>query len=414
MKINSAHMLVILSVMLSRSALGLGVSPKVPARVATDRGNQAGADRDAQHMPFELASSVVFVQVRINESDPLWFVLDSGSDNSYISVGAAKALGLRLVKTGEGAPVAGGSVQESVVRNVSVSVAGVRLQNQTILAGSFFQSFEPVIGHRWDGILGGDFIRRFVVEIDYEARVVTLSDSKSFQYRGRGEVLPIKLIGTTPAIRGKLVQSGQPPVEGYYAIDTGGSAGVALFGPFIKKHSLIDRAQKTISVSAPNIGGQMKALIGRVTSLQLGQIIISNPIAGFSRDATFGGFDGNIGGEVLSRFSIILDYSRRRVILEPNQHFAEPYEYNMSGMRLVAEGKDGHVFKVSQVMPNSPAAEAGLGEGDVLTGIDGQSTTRFTLGQLNQMLKVDGREYQLRIERDGNTMQIRIKLRRLI
>jgi hypothetical protein len=36
--------------------------------------------------------------------------------------------------------------------------------------------------------------------------------------------------------------------------------------------------------------------------------------------------DGLIGGEIFRRFKLILDYSRKRMILEPNNHFNDPYE----------------------------------------------------------------------------------------
>jgi len=39
------------------------------------------------------------------------------------------------------------------------------------------------------------------------------------------------------------------------------------------------------------------------------------------------------------RFRLILDYPRQRIILEPNEHLAEPVEEDMSGFELVAEGK---------------------------------------------------------------------------
>jgi len=61
------------------------------------------------------------------------------------------------------------------------------------------------------------------------------------------------------------------------------------------------------------------------------------------------------------------------------------------------------------------AAEAGLRVGDdVLTSIDGVAASRFTLEEIYQMLKQQGREYKLSIKRGGETLSMKIKMRRLI
>jgi C-terminal processing protease CtpA/Prc len=69
---------------------------------------------------------------------------------------------------------------------------------------------------------------------------------------------------------------------------------------------------------------------------------------------------------------------------------------------------------VYQVIADSPAAEAGVRVGDVLTAIDGVPAARFTLDEINQMLKVPGREYKLSFKRGAGTLSMKIKMRRLI
>lgn len=90
----------------------------------------------------------------------------------------------------------------------------------------------------------------------------------------------------------------------------------------------------------------------------------------------------------------------------------------MSGIRLRgkvgAKGADFRTFRVYQVLADSPAAEAGLRVGDVLFAIDGVAAARFTLDEIYQMLKQQGREYKLSFKRGGGTLSVKIKTRRLI
>ena len=156
---------------------------------------------------------------------------------------------------------------------------------------------------------------------------------------------------------------------------------------------------------------------GRVRNIQVGRFVINNPRVSFSqakvgKEAIDG--DGQIGGEVLRRFRLILDYSRQRVILEPNKHLAEPVEADMSGFELVAEGADLKTLTINEVLANSPAAEAGLQEEDELIAINRRPVTEFSLEQIRQMLKREGKEYSLKLKRGSQTLQVRLKMRRLI
>jgi hypothetical protein len=47
-------------------------------------------------IPIEISGKLIFLQVRINNSEPLWFNLDSGAEGLLLDTRRAKALGLRL------------------------------------------------------------------------------------------------------------------------------------------------------------------------------------------------------------------------------------------------------------------------------------------------------------------------------
>jgi len=156
----------------------------------------------------------------------------------------------------------------------------------------------------------------------------------------------------------------------------------------------------------------------RTRTTSLGSFELENSVARFSRarrgDDASAKYDGLIGGEILRRFKVVFDYSRRRMILEHNAQFSEPYEEDMSGLDIATEGKDFSVVVVNEVEKNSPAAEAGIREEDVIAAIDGHSTKELTLSQIRKMFMQDEKEYLISLKRGQKEVQTRLKLRRLI
>ncbi len=140
---------------------------------------------------------------------------------------------------------------------------------------------------------------------------------------------------------------------------------------------------------------------------------MENPTVSLSENVE--GEGGLIGDEILCRFKVIFDFSHRRMILEPNLHFKEPYEEDMSGMSLTPETVNGtKVFRIRQVVANTPASEAGLQADDLITAIDGQPAADFTEGHIEHMFTHDGQEFALTIKRGEKLLQAGLKLRRLI
>jgi membrane-associated protease RseP (regulator of RpoE activity) len=370
---------------------------------------QFASGQSASQIPFDFVSNHIYLRASVNNSEPLWFLLDTGATASYFDAERAKALGL--------------AGQDNSIKGATLNFSGVKLLNQNFSIQRL--GFWTYDGHAVDGLLGYDFINRFVIEIDYINKIISLHKPKGYKYSGSGEIIPLTLLeddsgGKVPLVRVKITQQGRAAIEGKFIADTAVRSAISFNTPFGETNKLLQFAQKTIQ--APLGGGAMvresKQPVGRVPNVQLGRFTFKNPIAIFFQDKkgviASPEFDGVIGGEILRRFKVIYDYSRQQMILESNCYISEPEEYDMSGMLLIVEAEDFNTFKVKQIIEGSAATMAGLREGDIILAVDGKSASNLTLEQVRQMFKQKGRSYRLTVERGEQNIQTKIKLKRLI
>ena len=284
---------------------------------------QSDGKNRAQTIPIEISDDGhIFLRVRVNDSKPLLLGLDSGFEQTAISTKQAKALNLKLY--GDAQVVGGGENTEdfSFTKNVSFDLSGVKFKLQEI--GVLALDFpSPVPGEAIGGILGYDFISRFVVEIDFANKLIKLYNPRGFRYRGRGNIIPIKMLDNYPSIPATVSLPGLAPVTGMFAIDTGAGNDIFFYSPFVRKHKLLNSKQETTEAATLGIGGTSKIRIGRANNIRLGRTVIANPTVHFS-EATKGDSAttfsaGFIGNGIFRQFKkVIFDQTRRRLILEPN------------------------------------------------------------------------------------------------
>lgn len=408
--INLRFWLVLLIALFSLSTLALSQSAPQQATAQT----RAAEAQKALRIPIELNGNHIFIQGRVNNSEPLWFTLDTGASISVINTRRARELGLQPEGNFQ-ATGAGGTVESSRLRGITFSLPGTELKNLAVMAIPL-DSIENSAGRSMDVILGAELFRRYVVEIDYTNNFIMLYEPEAYTYNGTGEILPLKFSSNHPYVQGKIVVPGLEPIEGDFVIDAGSNFGLTLIPSFIEKHRMMSRVPKTIETRARGVGGEFLISIGRIKGLGLGRFTLQDTITAFPQRGFFGreGAAGNIGGLILRRFKVIFDYSRKRMILEPNKHFSEPMDYDMSGMTLLTDSPQFKLIKINRVIVGSPAAEAGLKPEDVILEVDGRTASRLTLHSLREMFKKEGREYLLKIKRGEELVQVRLKTRRLI
>ncbi|MGH9766419.1 MAG: aspartyl protease family protein [Blastocatellia bacterium] len=307
--------------------------PAAASKATLEPDTRTNTINDTLTIPFELSDNHIHLQTRINGSGPFSFVLDTGASVCVINEKRAAELGLKLRDLGElDIGVAEVSAQVALANGISFSLPGAEIPTKRAVVISF-DYLESVYDHPIDGVLGLDVFKQFVVEIDYAARAIRLHDPKKYVYSGRGALVPFRLAGNVPVARSKIGLPGQPAIEGEFEIDTGMSESLLLRTPFVKKHNLSVSAQKKFPSISVGVGGEAKMVVGRVPVLQLGSVAIKAPVTLYSQagkgELASNSNIGIIGGEILRRFTAIFDYSRKRMILEPNAALDEPCEHDM-------------------------------------------------------------------------------------
>ena len=305
----------------------------------------------------------IFLKARINNSAPLTFLLDSGAGSGLVLYfKAAQALHLNPQGRGKGSGGGAGTFETKSVKGVLLQLPGVEMNNQTCVV------FPPEktslgFGKVVDGVIGYTLFSRYVVELDYRFKVVNLYEPQTYQYTGSGESVPIRIMSNLPFARLTIPIAGRKPIEGEFIVDLGAARFTAILNtPVVASRKLLTTQKTMKDLGAEGVGGEVKLFVGRLPQLQLARFTLTDPVVHFAQDQkglfASDDFSGVIGGELLRRFKVIFDYSRKRIILEANESFTEPFEYDMVGIRLRAESEDFKTVKVRRVSENSPAAAA--------------------------------------------------------
>jgi predicted aspartyl protease len=361
-------------------------------------------------VPIELANDLIVLKVRVNRSRPLHFIFDTGASISVIDPQTAKALGLRA-KGKLKLDATGGSVQSGLIGPVSLSLAGVTVFKQP-LATIDLDAFAPLFGYKIDGIIGYDFINNFVVEIDFAAGLMSLYETGSYKYAGAGESIPIELVKKTPFVHVRIGLNQREPIVGKFEVDSGATGVLSLNTPFVNKHKMLGTLTTHAQSKLSGAGGSAEAVKAHVSTVELGSLVVKNPLVVFAQGTegseSSAEYDGELGAGFLSQFKTILDYSRSQMILERSQIVSTTRD--LSGLDIVAEPPRFRTYVVNSVAADSPAAVVGVQEEDTIVAVDGQPTARLTLKELRRLFTQAG-ERALIVRRGSKTIRLRMRLK---
>ncbi|MFN2460094.1 MAG: aspartyl protease family protein [Candidatus Velthaea sp.] len=358
-------------------------------------------------VPFTILNNHVYVDVRLNGKGPFHFIFDTGGAN-LMDPAVAEEIGARVRGSTRIDGVGNASQAAQLAGVDSVRIGDAELTHQRFIVTPSRAAFGAAEGPSVDGLVGAEFLARYVTSIDYERRELRFTDDAAAAGPDV-QVLPLTVRAGHPRVPCRVAA-----VAAVCAIDTGSRLDVSVLKKFAGEHPDIVPAQLTaVGVDGYGIGGAAYGQLGRITSIALGSFAVQNVVADFSTqergafaDATVG---LNVGGGILRRFTLTLDYPHLRVMLRPNAAFTQPENADRSGLFLIA--RSGAVT-VLDARPGTPAALAGIAKDDTIAAAAGRRYEPAELPDLRALLAGPaGTVVRLRVESGDRARDVALVLR---
>lgn len=408
---------------------------------------------------FELINNLIVIPVEIN-GVKLSFLLDTGISKPIIfnflnlsedlKINQAEKIYLRGLGEGE-------SIEALRSKNNVFKIGNAININQNLYA--IFDpslNFAPSLGVPIHGIIGYDFLKDFVVEVNYSSRYIRLHVPENYKPKrcSSCEVFDLEFFNNKPYING-VVTMNEKKIPVTLLMDSGGSDALWLFdddeqGIYVPEKNFEDFLGRGLSGSVYGRRAKIKQFsIGKFNLKHVNVAFPDSTSISFARK--FKNRSGTIAGAVLKRFNIIFDYPNRRVSFKKNRYFSSPFYYNKSGISLEHDGvrvvkivdRDRDIarfksvnesvstsalvvsgsykytlepsFKIVELRIDSPAYRAGLQIGDVILNINNKHAHMYSLQQIVQMFYGnDGKRIRLLVDRDGQQKRFQFKLESLL
>ncbi len=404
-------------------------------------------------IPFKLINNLIFIPIKVNGIE-LNFLLDSGVEETILfsmeekqEVSFNNIQKIKLRGLGSEDEIEGLKSTNNVLES-----HGLKSSNHLvyiILDQSF--NLSSHIGIPVNGIIGYKFFKNNIVEINYQKKrvVIHVNDEETKQKLDKKfKTVPITIERSKPYIYATaIVDDNKVPAK--LLIDIGNSDAFWIF-----ENNKIKLPKKNFpDFLGKGFSGDIEGHRAKIDNFLIDDFNFKKPIVSFPDSTSIRNVKmvpdriGSVGGEVLKRFTVVLDYADKKMYLKKNSKFSEPFTYNKSGITIQHNGlqwvqetvhlemvkvastldeaannekKDGNfrykfslkpVYEIVNIRKNSAAEKCGLQKGDIIVSINKNAPYKYTLQQINMLLKSEEDIWiNLEVERNSLILKFRFKL----
>ena len=410
-------------------------------------------------IPFKLINNLIFIPVTIN-GEELTFLVDTGVEQTILfSLDDKEEVKLfeveKLKLRGLGSKDAIDSYKSSRNKVEIKDFVDNNHEIYVVLDQEF--NFSSHVGIPVNGIIGSNFFKKHIVEIDYDRKKIIVYNHNHKKITIR---LQKKFVKEAITIEDKKpycisnIKTGNQTIPSKLLVDTGNSDAVWVF---LNKTDKIKLPKKNIQdYLGRGFSGNVYGKRARISSFEFGNKTFYNPLITFPDSTSLKSVNfvpnrvGSLGSEIISRFTIVFDYLNKAVYTKPSKRMSDPFNFNMSGIEVehaglewVKEDVDERiiggikiytdktqeniqnslkihftlkpVFKIASVRVDSEAEKVGLKVGDRILKINRQTVHWLTIEMINELLKSEeGKIIEIEVERAGKTFIFKFQLKNII
>lgn len=411
--------------------------------------------KQKQQISFQLINNLIVIPVEVN-GENLSFILDTGVNHTVLFDPLKKdSIQFKNTKNSliRGLGI-GGGVQTIISQKNTFRIKNLLSLNESMyvtLNNPF--DFSRKMGVTIHGIIGHSLLKSFIVKINYNSRKITFYNPKTYRYKNckKCVIKEIVLNNNKPYINTQISLDtiGKKLIDVQLLIDSGGSDAMWLFEDSKKGIKTPKRFFK--DALGEGLSGHIYGNRSRLSKFKLGHFEIENPTVSFLDAASTSGArkfksrNGSIGARILKRFTLWLDYPNRIITFKKNSSFSDDFNYNMSGLDIVYNGKElvkqtqfvslgnsdkqnessGAVYMytydfkssyiIHNVVANSPAHKIGLLKGDLILKINNKPAHSYTLEDIFYKLQEkDKKKIKITIKRNEEKMKFEFRLKKEI
>ena len=277
-----------------------------------------------ESIPFKVEKNQIYIYAKVNKTDSLRFLFDTGANGSVINQESTRKVKLKI----DGKSINTGSNGTNEVEESS---------NNEMILGTIHKkdilfTIIPFESDEFDGIIGTDIMREHIIEIDYHKQIINFyeKNDKNIDYNGytklkmSSDIYPT-YIKSTLLIKGKKY-------KGLFGLDTGADDVLTLTSRFSRNNNFANKMRRIGSDGfigsdgleyempiflCPEIEFVKKYFYNIPTAL-------SNATEGIDASDKLAGFYGNA---FLKKFNIILNYNSNFIYLKLNKNlYTDFYE----------------------------------------------------------------------------------------
>jgi hypothetical protein len=353
-----------------------------------------------------LSGGVIIINAQIeNHPDTLNFIFDTG--NSGISLDSITASNLKLNVESSNTFIKGisGIRKAYFVKNYSLQLPDLKVENLNFHV-SDYEIISSTYGIKIHGIIGNSFFRQYIVYIDYDSQEISIYKPGEFNYPKRGFMMN-PVFTSYPTYDVFFIENFKLNVPSI--LDIGAGVNFIAVSKLNKGKPFLKKSKKYYDTYVGGLGGKKTMQLTILDKIKIGPYIFRKiPILQFEDDYNLLNYPvlgGILGNDLLRRFNIVINYPSKVIHLSPNQFFNDYFDYSYTGMSVYLIN---NLVTIEDIIPNSPAAKAGLLSGDLLIALNRQLVT--SLDVYKKISAISAGKTKITIYREGRYLEKNISI----